>query len=320
MKKLWILGFIVAVVAVAGASPAVAGCGSPRSALSGGGGPSYFGTYINFNDLAFASTGDKDGNGVFIARFWQTGAPGVSYEGACTAANCGPGSPPGPWVRGFAGFPGFESFYINLADGNIVGCPFVPEPGAPNNLTVYLENQNSDTFIMFTAPQNTGAFPDYDYRGNIGTGTTHVASSKLPQVISSSRAGSTVNVTYNVPDPQPSVSALGAGSFPGAVTNVQVFTCASAIRPGLDVATGCAGPWTAGAVLGASGGQTTVGVDCTNEAVQQWVAHGFEIDGQSPFFVGEPVEVECDPTLADPGNRQKIQRPGQGTQRPKRRQ
>jgi hypothetical protein len=305
MKKTLILGVLFTVAVVLGSSSAFGLCNPPTNAANTGGGPLYGGAYLNFADGGCVNTGGPDAGGNWIGRFWQTGAPASFNQGNCQVANCGQGG--ADWVRCFNGFPGFESFYINFGDGlTSTGCP------VGSDVTVYIENTTTDKFIMWTVPQSPGQIPDWNFSvAQGGPGTFVPTDSARPRVISSNRAATDVNVNFTVQDPTPSVFAGGTG-FAGAVTDVQVFSCASATLPGSSVTGGCAGGnWVFQASLGATGGTTTVPVDCTNETVQQWLASGFEIDGQAPFFVGEPVEVECDPTLADPDNRkQRIQRPG----------
>ena len=297
MKRLIIFSAVLVAVIGLAVGPAEATCSSPLTGVSGGGG-GFYGTYINFGDPAFAATGDADGNGVFVARFWQTNNPALSNEGGCTAGECGPG---GAWVRGFAGYPGFESFYINFGDGLVFGCP------AGNDVSVYLENQNNGHFVLFTVA-NTQGNTDWDFTvcPTSAAGTWVATHGPRPQATSSSRAGTDITVAYNVADATASTCDQGDTS-PGTVTGIQVYTCASATRPGLDLP-GC---WTAaGPALPATGGASDVTVDCADTGVNQWIASGLLIDGQAPFFVGSPVEVECDPTLADPGGRrQRIERP-----------
>jgi hypothetical protein len=117
-------------------------------------------------------------------------------------------------------------------------------------------------------------------------------------VVSSSRVGTLVNVSVQVPSIAGGLYGPNAAS---AVTGYNILSAPSATNPGRNAAayslrTAVVAP---GGTTGTSG---TVPVDCTNVNADQWVVTQltFEAGAVLSSSVSEPTRVNCNPALADP--------------------
>jgi hypothetical protein len=227
----------------------------------------YYYTVLYFHRTATAANDPE-----VMGHFWQTGNSSAGNEQGYPSAN---------W---FYGYPGLDYWYIygNTFSGNH-GCP-------QGNLTVYLEDRITDNFMLLTVmegPGPSGEF-DFDFGANIPMYYFYAAPSPRPRITDLSRIDSTVTVEFMVHDPTPGVIALGAAGLEGHVTALHVYTTSSAEEPDLYV---LAGGWTLATVFGPTGGTDTLVIDCGDPAMEQWLATGVVVEGESPYFVGEPIPV-----------------------------
>lgn len=285
------LALAVAVVGLVAAPETHATCSPAKLASNSGytvGGSSY--QYLEFPGKTTPG---------FNGRFWQPGSTqGTNNEGGSTfdinpfmfLAPYGSGD---DWV-----------FNINLGGAN-AGCP----GGA---MTLYLEDPASGRAITWTVQEGATQYSSLNFSFTFDTfGTVVVPTGARPQVSNSSRAGTTVNVAFSVPDLTPTERRQDVA---GAITSRGIFIRQSATPPSTDIA-----GWTPLGATAAGAGPAEARsnpFDCTNTALDWWLATGFSVDGQPVRFVSQPVQIECDPNLADPtGTFQKINRPNTGAKR-----
>jgi hypothetical protein len=120
-------------------------------------------------------------------------------------------------------------------------------------------------------------------------------------VQTSSRSGSLVNLTLNS-DPQTGGFYGPQGGAIAIAPTYRLVTASGNADPGSGAAAYAAGP----AIT--PGSPVPTSVDCSNTAVDQWVAVQTLVDGIPSQTVGPRTRIECDPTLADPEFK-KIDRP-----------
>jgi len=235
--------------------------------------------------------------GTFVGRFWQTDAPATNNEGTF---DVGVSMFDAPY-----GSPDDWAFLFDLSGAGINGCPV-------GCLTLYIEDPSSGHAILWTRPQgSTYSTAQFDY--TYGDYATTVApQGPRPRVTSSSRAGAIVNVNFDIPDVNASVrteASPDCGGVDGSVTSRGVYIQQSATAP----STSLPGSWTLLGGTAPGAGPVDArghGFDCTNTALDWWMATGISVSGQAPRFVSSPVQVECDPNLANPtGGFKKIDRP-----------
>jgi hypothetical protein len=296
MRKVFLSFAVVAValVVVALVTPqAAASCTANASVSNSGyavGGYAY--QYINF-------PGNTTGG--FLGRFWQTNLPGTQNEGTLQIGN-----------QMFQATTAPDNWFFNfdLAQAGINGCP-------AGCLTVYIEDPVSGRAIIWTAHQgpdspNNSLVYNFTYDE---FGTVTADHGPRARVTNSARAGTTVNVGFEIPDVAPNVrtDTTPCGTD-GSVTARGAYIRQSATAPSTDIA-----GWTQLGVNAPGAGPAdarTNPFDCTNVALDWWLATGVSVGGQSPRFVSSPVRIECDPNLADPtGTFKKIDRPNTGARR-----
>lgn len=273
-----ILAMSAAVVLAMLAAPAAEALCNPALNASDVSRPGYCDSrYVGFDGAGNpVGTANPNINGFM----WDTDTPAAGNTGTYK-----------DWVSGAFG-TGFWYFRANLGAAGVVGCP-------TDCLTVYVENEATQEFILWTAPQAVGPVGcldnDFDFTGvdGGGFGITAPGVSPRPRVAASSRAGTDVNLTINVSDISAGVRSAACG---GSVTGLQLFSQQAATRPSSDPA-----GWTArDSFAGSSINGAALTVDCTNTAVPQWVAVGIQVDGGAPQVLSQPIQVECDPNIADP--------------------
>jgi hypothetical protein len=257
----------------------------------------YATTYINLPGAVDSST--------FHTRFWQTNDQ-TKNENTFSVPNSGATN------RFFQDpYPGYstaEDFSFSFepsaagTNGCITGC-----------MTIYVEDYATGRFVQWTIPEgfvNTAAEFDFS-QVNPPFGDGPQTLSPRIRGISSGRVATTVNVNFDIPDVSAGVFANPGSSCAGGtglITGRQAYMQQSATLPSTNIA-----GWS---LLGVeAAGDTTVaarsnGFDCSNTALDWWIAIGLEQNNVAPRFVSQPVQVECDPNLADPhGGFKKIDRP-----------
>lgn len=284
MKRIGFIAVIIIAVAVMGGSQVLAGC-SPSTRASNFDQQ----TYAAFSLIDFGGNTSGDASTFTNGRFWAT-ADSANNQGDYTGEQ---------WMNYYGS--GYGWFFV-IATGK------TPDPDCITGcMTVYIEDSATDTYVLWTqddTPTNNNVF---DFTYNEATGGNPAAEGPRPRVDSSGRSGDTINIDYTVPNP---TSGVRNGRCTGNVTAVNVYRQASATDPGRDI-TG----WTLVEAFPAAGGSSSVALDCSNIAVDQWLATGLEVEGQPVQFVSNPTQVECDPDLADPNFRihpNKPNKPGKG--------
>lgn len=278
--------FTLAVIGVGLVSPsAEAACATPGTVSNSGytvGGIAY--QYLNF-------PGNTTGG--FIGRFWQTNSPTLNNEGTFNVGaamfNVGADN----WA-----------FAFDLSNAAVVGCP-------GGCLTTYIEDPQSGRAILWTSAGNSFAYNSLVFNYTYDQyGTVVAPQGPRPRATSSSRAVNTVTVNFDIPDVGPNVRTESGtcASGDGAVTARRAYIQQAASAPSTNIA-GWTQLGTDATLTGPAAGRSN-GFDCTNTALDWWLATGIVVNGQAPRFVSSPVQIECDPNLADPhGGFKKIDRP-----------
>lgn len=213
----------------------------------------------------------------FVGSFWQTGTKATMNQGTL---------PLNEWF--FLIDPYYFTINGNLGDARVLGC----NASLPSDtMTVFIENCVTDEGFIATAPRTSVGF-DFDF-GYATTGTyyNYPGTSSRPRVVSSSRTGTTIDVSFNVPN----VSAIVVGDAPASDAAVYSIAVPNGQTPDTTSVDG----WTLQSPVGATGGAGAAALDCADTGVDQWIATGVTIAGD--VGLGCPVRVECDPTLANPG-------------------
>lgn len=304
MKKLSMMLFLgAAVVAMGLAAPsAEANCSSPQFFGTNDFAPNFCSyAYLVWNDTSAEPTN-------FVGSFWDTGnrATGVS-----TSAN-GDTCDVGFWFYQYDAAN--WSMFGALGDACVTPVDPPACPGA--NLTVFLENCSTDEFMLLTAPRNAsvactngGLDFNFSYYMYNDVGASFVAGpSPRPRVNSSGRTGS--DVTINVTIPNPTSGVFDASGGLGAVAGFEIFSQSLARGSAPDTVN--TSGWTLAGSVGATGGDTDVVVDCSNEANDQWIATSVVTGAGDRSPLGCPVQVECRASLAnpDPDKIKRIRKPG----------
>lgn len=214
----------------------------------------------------------------FVGSFWQTGTKATMNQGTL---------PLNEWF--FLIDPYYFTINGNMGDARVLGCNASLQT---DRMTVFIENCVTDEAFIATAPRTAVGF-DFDF-GYATTGEyyNYPGTSTRPRVVSSSRNGTTIDVSYNVP------GFAGSVVGDGAVTASAVYSIA--VPNGQMPDTTSVVGWTLqGALGGTAGGAGAAALDCADIGFDQWIATGVTIEGD--VGLGCPVRVECDPTLANPG-------------------
>ena len=256
-----ILGVTAAVAVVAlAASTASANC-LPNKTLTSWGGNGYF--YINL-------PAGNDNNTV-VGRFWQKGGRALANEGTFDDTQ---------WLRQYTGN---GKWYIlgELGTAGVFGCPTGPlivtvDTAGGQNLTIELDETPAG-FAYDLSRFNT----DFTF-----------GQKPRPQVQTSLRTGTSIGGNLVVQAQTGGLYTLGAAV--AAVPTYRLVTAVAASDPG-----GAAQFYTPGVDV-VAGTPSPFNADCTNPAVDVWIAVQTIVDGVPSDTVSPRTRIECDPALADP--------------------
>jgi hypothetical protein len=263
-RTIRILGVAAVLVAcaVAAAPSANAGCAVPKIFSSWGDG-GYF--YL------VPPPGATDSS--LLGRFWTIGNRASVNEGTYADTN---------WVKFYAPT---NVWYINgtLDSPQITGCP-------TGSMLVLIQNNDGPTasFVAANQIETPAAQKFYDY----STLATHFTMVPIPrpQVVSSARVGSSVQMNVNIPSAQSGVYGPNTASL----LQYRIVT-----RSGTSDSGRAAAAYTPGAVVPANT-TTPLSVDCSAVTSDQWVATQLLVDGFPTDLVSAPTRVNCNPALAEP--------------------
>lgn len=299
MKRLNVAFALVAMVLVVAlaASTAEASC-NPNKTISNQSRPDYCaGSYIQFNDNSFCAGSVAGGTGCpqINSAFWETNNPAAGNSGTFDGGQ--------NWVSGNFG-AGYWWFRAFAGTAGVNGCP-------SNCVTVYIENEDTEEFILWSAPEavgpSCGLDNNFDFTGIGGGGAQPSGQSVRPRVTASARNGGNpdlVDLTYDIPSPAGGTVSDACG---GAVTGTFLYSQSAASRPSSNPNDG----WSQVASFGAGGtAGAQISVDCSNQANDVWIATGLGVSGQQPQVLSAPTIVECNPAIADPPKLKGKPRPG----------
>jgi hypothetical protein len=286
MKKKMIL--VLAVVLLAGVmAPMAFGACSPPKGMAQrlGDGVNYYYVHGLRND------------GSEVGLWWEPGNAAGANNGT---------KPLAEWVGIFPTYANEWFLYDGELGGLTVGCP-------TGNMAVIITQDNgaSASYAVLQATEATGqAF-------NFIHGDVFMQPLPKPGVTASSRVGTDVVVDLVIPNIEAGFASRDTVGAVNAVDGFVLFTAQGATDPGRAVAA-----WTPLATNAYEGTDASVlgqVVDCSSE-VRTWLAVGLQGAGGGPAggHVGEAVFVECDPLLADPGDKfDLIRERGQGQKKGK---
>lgn len=281
--------FVVLAVALAVASPALAGC------IPGKG----FGQFIGDPDASTKTTWpDASGDpALMIGRFWQPGiARTVMSEGAYSIALW---NFPGDMV----GYPaGTTTAYGFLGEADVLGCPSTA-------LITVMQSPNTDgdgaSFVVVRVPEEPGNPTGLDFQW-LGLGELMGRPLPKPAVSSVKVPGTRqINLTVAGVDATP----LFYGPSPLAATDAIVARRLYRFYgPGLpgSVRAPETGNWvyTNQRLTGASAGSAAFTIDCDTVPAGQDVFYAWALEfegGLVSDFVGKSTQVVCNSGLAAPG-------------------
>lgn len=282
MNKRIGLGMAVVIAVLAIAPSASASCNPDKSLGTYGAGLVYW----------HSTTSDP---GTLVGQTWQVGNPGGWNQGSgaldCNNVDQGSGSP------GFLYFAGGDKIGVNLHMGTCgTGCP-APLGGNTVAVSAQKSYAGGTDFLLATFAENPAGVLNYDFSTQ---GDHNLVSLPRPHVLSSSRAGTTVNLSVQVP-------AVSGGLYgPSAANSIigyNILSAQASADPGR-----AASSYTQLATISAPGGvasaSTPVGVNCSNTAQDQWIVTQlvFEAGSTPSRAVSQATRVNCNPALADPKN------------------
>jgi hypothetical protein len=279
MKGL-LIASVAALALVAAATPADASCN-----------PGKFAKTYNFGTAVYVYIDQGDGSAdpaALVGQFWQ--------GGLATSANSGTYSDD-LWL--FQDVGGLISMNAELGTDGVNGCP-------AGNLVAVVETTSpaGAKFVAMTANESasgSGNENDFDYAVE---GVTY-SMINIPRVLVENSSRGAGTVTLNVRVPSTSAGAYGPQAST-IISGYQIVNFGGTADPGRN-----ASAWTALQTIPAAGGAeapASVTVDCSNTAVDRFVAVRLQFDNGtvSSKLVGPSVRVECDPTLADPDKEFKL--------------
>lgn len=289
---------------------AEANCGTAKAFGQVAGPPTYAYTYT------FMPTTSVNTNVSIIGHFWEVGAFSTDNEGSGCIDDAWFPACPGTYPCG--GNPTGKTRYIQgVMAGQIPPRPVCSVVGCPagGDLNTLIQDISTDGqhafFLLLRVSETPAAGVAYDYT-RIGTNSSLVEIPK-PFVNSSSRAGTTVNLNLNLNAVNAGFAGLAGQTAqgPGNISGVRIFTFTGNADPGRGRAAGWVADATQRPYTGSTINVPTFGVNCSNTALDVFVAVGLEFDGGTVTtdFVSQPTRVECDPTIADPKYRS-IDKPG----------
>jgi hypothetical protein len=269
-KKIVFGALIVALVAFVAVPSASAACIPDKTAQT-------FGTTSTAYWHQVTATGTLD------FQAWQLGAPGTFSSTGCLNDNI-----TGPLFEDVGGALSY-SFHLGSCGA---GCP--APLGANSLVTLAINKTATDTeFLVDTVPETPAAANNYDYGAE---GDHNMIKIPRPRVLSSSRAGTDLNLSVQV-------DSIAAGLFgPGsstAVTGFNILSASAAADPGRDAVL-----YSLRATAASAGGAqatTPVTLDCTN-VLDQWVVTQIQFENGAVLSkaVSAPTRVHCDQALANP--------------------
>jgi hypothetical protein len=301
MKRVKVILVLVALVAITGlVSDAWAQCAQPRLFRSSG----KFGNNVRVDPTGSNNAGNQ------IGRLWDSDNANFSNSGLNTNGALCPASQ--WWLAQVDGNMAVDGFLTSVGCTQM-GCPL-------DKLTVVVEDYDAAGppgvggtayYVGWLTDETPASGRWYDYGEADGAAAlTVVPIAEFPKVdiSGSSRAGMTINVNYNLADQDANVLSWdhnGPAPFPVSAT-VQEWQ--------LMKATGLADPgraragWTlVEAIPYVPGGTAHFNaIPCTDIVNDEWLAIGIGFNGGAAgavnsALVGEAVQLECDPNIADPG-------------------
>jgi hypothetical protein len=269
MTRIFTVAAMLAVVAVIAAPIASANC-LPNKTMTSWGIGGY--KYVNL------PAGSNNSN--VVGRFWQAGGRGLANEGTFDDTQ---------WLRFYSGT---SKWYIlgELGTAGVFGCPagsliLTLDTASGQNLTVQLDE---------TPAGNAFDLSRFNTDFNLGT-------KPRPQVASSARAGTAVNLQVNVQAQTAGIYTLGAAE--AATPSYRIVSAGGSSDPG-----GLASAYAAGPAV-APGTPTPFSANCSNPAVDQWISVQELVDGVPSDTLGARTRISCNPALANPDFKH-IDRPG----------
>lgn len=269
MTRIFTVAAMLALVAVIAAPIASANC-LPNKTMTSWGIGGY--KYVNL------PAGSNNSN--VVGKFWQAGGRSLANEGTFDDTQ---------WLRLYAPT---QKWYIlgELGTAGVFGCPagsliLTLDTASGQNLTVQLDETpagNAFDLSRFNVDFNLGAKP-------------------RPQVGSSARNGTNVDLSINLQAQSAGIYTLGAAV--AATPAYRLVSASGTSDPG-----GSAAAYAAGPTL-TPGGSTPFSANCSNPAADQWIAVQSIVDGVPADTLGPRTRISCNPALANPDFKH-IDRPG----------
>ncbi len=244
--------------------------------------PSKTFTSWDFTDYLYFYVYNFSGNlGASVGAFWQPFDRAASNEGTQTIDI---------WLRYYAAT---SQWYISGEWGTAgtTGCA------------------SGEMVLAMTDPKGAGADFAVGQADETPVKSAHFNFNNLnftpiprPQITNRSRAGDTVTLDLQFADIAGGFSTRFGHPASTYLSGINLYTFSGTADPGRDTAA-----WTLAQTAPYNGGITTlagVNVDCSNHANDVFLAAGIQVTGEyDTVHLGASTIVECDPTLADPGDK-----------------
>ena len=236
----------------------------------------------DFTDYLYYYVNNYGGDmGNTAGAFWVPGARADHNEGTVTVDN---------WLRFYA----YSSRWFisgNTGLEGVIGCP------SGEIIVAISEGQGATASFGIGQADETPAKANHFNLGDI-----NMTPIPRPQITNRSRVGDIVTLDMQVIDMSEAFSSRFGRTADAYISGINLYSFTGLADPGRDAAA-----WTPLQTVPYAGGVTLavgVDVDCSDHGNDVFLAAGIEISGEySTVHLGPSSIVECDPTLADPGDR-----------------
>jgi len=290
MTKAMRLFGILAVAALAAASPALANCNPGKNA-------GQLSDVNAYQSTVWPSAVTDSLAGQMVGRFWQPGiARTTMSEGTYTIDMWFPSAD-------VVGLPG-DIMFAFMGDENVLGCP-------ATQLITVLQSPESDgdgaSFVVARVDELSGPFMDFDYTRTSTEGVGWVGKPLVKPAVTSNKLGPKL---FSLSVAGPSVGNLFygvSGMLPeGTIVARRLYSFIGPGAPGSQRSPRTSGwSYTTQRLTGVAGGTATLpNLDCNTLAAGQDLFLAWALEFEGGFvsdFVGKNTQVVCNSGLAAPG-------------------
>lgn len=274
-KSFLVLGIVSAVALAVVAAPLAEATCAPAKRFSQWDASSATYAYTNFQQ--------PQTNAAIIGALWQTGAR--------SAANEGSGCEDTSWLNPYAGQWYINGFLNGLdPQGDLcqpTGCP-------SGDMTIVVEAPRSGGGAEFGVTRVGETSFGFNYST---AGTLNTADIPRPNVSSSGRSGTNVNINFTLPGRDSAYA--GAAPVNQAISSYRIVRFRGNADPGRG-----SGQWSLlqSFPYNSAGVSGSLTIDCADTTQDEFIATQVSYDNGQYLgaLVSQSVRIECDPNLANP--------------------